>query len=92
MYAELENRRKKDNNILWYRTEFSGADIEFSFLTFKVTKLGVEKPVAKMNLRGIQQIKKDDIVSKLCPLMAENRRKFWIDYKTSTVSDLTVSE
>ena len=71
VYVRAE--RKRDINILLYRTEFSGAVIE---LNFQVTTLGVEKPVARMNSRGIQQIIKDNIVSKLYTLMPENRRKF----------------
>ena len=90
VYVRAE--RKRDSNILWYTTKFSEADIEINFLTSKVTKVGVEKPVARMSSRRIQQIKKDDIVSILCPFMPENRRKFWIDLKTFNVGDLTVSE
>lgn len=93
VYVRAERCEKgKRQNILWYRTEFSGTDIELNFLNTKAMKQGVAKPAVNSVERGVPQAKKDDIISKLCPLMPENRRKFWNELKTSYVEDLTTTE
>lgn len=52
---------------------------ELNFLFAKHTKNPLQLPEARENARGVPKEKKDDIIKKLCPLMPENRRKFWLE-------------
>ena len=60
-----------------YKKEFHGPDITLNFLIAHTCKVGVQKPDASTEARGIPQAKKDDITYKLTILMPENRRIFW---------------
>jgi len=71
-----------------YKTDFTSASFrELKFLTAKATK-GMTMPPARVNARGIPQEKKDDILSKLVPLMPPNRKAFWADIPVANVPDL----
>src|SRR5688572_24313625 len=50
---------------LVYKTEFHGPNITLNFLIARTCKVGVQKPNARTEVRGIPRAKKDDIISKL---------------------------
>jgi len=82
----------RGQRVLTYKTEFGGEGIELNFLTAAAHKSGVQKPAAKVSPRGIPQIKRDDITSKLGALMPASRRKFWSDIPISDAVDLVTSD
>ena len=58
---------------------------------FIATK-GQNLPPSRKMQRGIPESKKNDIISKLSPLMPENRRGFWQNIPCSSVVDLITEE
>jgi hypothetical protein len=64
---------------LYWKTSYDGDWSEGHFMKIKLAKSLLEGslPEARDSPRGISQAKKDGIIKKLCPLMNENRRRFW---------------
>jgi hypothetical protein len=74
--------------ILSYKIAFGSNDIPLNFLTTAAQKSGVQKPSPRCTQRGISQIKRDDIISKLGRLMPPNRLKFWLELPIADVVDI----
>jgi len=72
-----------------YKVKPEGDEKSYDFLAKKFKMIN---PPHRKNNRGVSQIKKRDIVSKLCPLMPIIRRGFWEMLPVSEVSDLIDSE
>jgi hypothetical protein len=79
---------RRGHNSLVYRTHFDGPDIPLNFLNVRATKSGIQKPACRMTLRGIPLDKKNDILTKLGPLMPENRKLFWQNIPVTDAADL----
>jgi hypothetical protein len=77
---------------LKYKAEFNGQDNILNFLKAGAAKTGIQKPMSRTVARGIPQIKKDDILSKLGELMPPSRRKFWQELPVANVADLVENE
>ena len=60
--------------------------------TASIATKGQNLPPSRKTQRGIPKSKKNDIISKLCPLMPENRRGFWQNIPCSSVVDLITEE
>lgn len=74
---------------LHYKIKFEGESNELSFLkSGYLMKKSVLTPEKRKAERGVNHLKKADIISKLHPLMPENRRAFWLDLNTSEEPDL----
>jgi hypothetical protein len=79
---------RRGHNSLVYRTHFDGPDIPLNFLNARATKFGIQKPACRMTLRGIPLDKKNDILTKLGPLMPENRKLFCQNIPVTDAADL----
>lgn len=81
---------KRGSFNLHYKKSFSSENsFELSFLkSGYLKKKSVPKPDRLRNNRGVNELKKSDIVAKLLPLMPQNRRDFWINLTTSDKPDL----
>jgi len=55
-------------------------------------KATIEQTIVRTSARGIQCIKKDDILSKLGAILPANRLQFWQTSPTSDVEDLILTE
>jgi len=79
----------KGSRSMYYKLDPCGNELECNFLTkkFKLTQ-----PVSKSVSRGIPGVKKTDIVTKLCPLMPEQKQQFWRDLTVCDVPDLIDSD
>uniref|UniRef100_A0A6P7HCL4 Uncharacterized protein LOC114349158 n=1 Tax=Diabrotica virgifera virgifera TaxID=50390 RepID=A0A6P7HCL4_DIAVI len=65
---------------------------ELDFMTKKGAEKAKSPPIFRTAPRGICSAKKQDIITKLLPLMPENRKRFWLDLPESDVPDLCVSD
>lgn len=79
-----------------YLTYFDNYNLEdpktLSFLKAKPERDGIPKPLPCTKARGINKNKKEGIINKLCPLMAEGRRQFWYNIDVDdNVNDLNSS-
>ena len=61
---------------------------ELDFWKAKIIKRGFPPVEVHENPRGIPHSKKDDIITKLVPLMPKSRRQFWEKLAVSDVNDL----
>ena len=59
----------RGNRQLFYKTAFDGEDLPLNFLIANAMKNGISMPLPRTVPRGIPQIKKNDIISKLGALM-----------------------
>ena len=74
--------RRGSRNIHFKLTHDDVGFREFDFLK-KSYVLEAKPPLLHMSGRGIPEDKKTDIIEKLCPLMPQNRRQFWLDLSVS---------
>lgn len=78
-------RFAKGSRCMHYKLKPDDSEQEYNFLTkkFKLTE-----PRSRNGNRGIPCTKKNDIVSKLCPLMPDAKQQFWKCLPVSDVPDL----
>ena len=72
--------RKGTTKKFYYKKSHDAADYEE--LDFVMNKAGLNTPPSKSANCGVGGDKKQDIVSKLCPLMPESRQSFWTNLPT----------
>lgn len=75
---------RRGSTVMHFKRRHS--DIEFSPFDFLMKKFKpgtVAHQPLRANARGIPTAKKDDIISKLLPLMPDNRQGFWTSLKCS---------
>ncbi|KAJ8364805.1 hypothetical protein SKAU_G00136360 [Synaphobranchus kaupii] len=66
--------------------KLSHADAHFTELDFLQKKFQLKMPTAlRPQDRGVEEAKKSDIITKLCPLMPPNRRVFWCSLPVSNI-------
>lgn len=85
--------RRGDYNLL-YRNDSCGPVgplLQLNFLTNKAYKEGIQIPPSRLSYRGIDKDKKNGILTKLVPLMPDNRKQFWRDIPVNDVPDLNTS-
>ena len=93
-YPLLENvvvvEFRKGSSVMYWKEDMRLVDFqkgEFLQKKFVKSMKQYDFPV-KVVPRGIPDVKKKDIVAKLCPLMGWQRRKFWESIPTNVVVDL----
>lgn len=79
--------RKSSWSVWLKKSHIQEAFEEFDFMKKKSMK-PMNPSLLRPQARGIPRGKKEDIITKLCPLMPENRREFWNELLTSEVPDL----
>lgn len=81
---------KRGSLDLHYKKDFSEQESKsLSFLkTGYLKKKSVPKPPQRTSDRGVNEIKKSEILKKLLPLMPQNRHAFWLNLPTSDLPDL----
>nr|CAI5858334.1 unnamed protein product [Callosobruchus analis] len=63
-----------------YKTAFEHEEYKvLDFLNNKATKNGAEKPTARIRNRGVDESRKNVIISTLKPIISETRLQFWKD-------------
>lgn len=63
-----------------YKTSFDQEHFEtLDFLNTKSIKNGIEKPPERTQNRGIDESRKNTIISTLKPIISETRMQFWRD-------------
>jgi len=79
----------KGSRDMQYKVQPDGDELQYSFLT---KKFPLTEPPQKCN-RGIPSVKKNEIVTKLCPLMPDDsKRAFWASLPVSDSVDLIDSD
>lgn len=82
----VEIQLRRGSRELHYKGDHDEA--EFSPLDFLKKKFTFQLPEPlRDGCRGIEPVKKEQIIQKLCPMMPENRRSFWNTLETSDVSE-----
>ena len=80
--------RKGSFHMFW-KSDFEAKQFNHGeFLQKKFIKSIKTEFPARQAPRGIPELKKNDIITKLCPMMNEQRRSFWEGLPTTNVSDL----
>ncbi|CAG4978246.1 unnamed protein product [Parnassius apollo] len=69
--------RRGSNSMFYKNSHEIEEQIELDFLRIKNLKIGIPLPKQKLSPRGITSERKSAILSKLGPLMPDNRRGFW---------------
>lgn len=64
-------------NVLYYKNSFSEDVTSLNFLTALVYKKGMSKPQCKDKCRDIALERKNNLISKLRPIIPANRMTFW---------------
>lgn len=83
---------RRDSKLLYFKKDHDASDFcEFDFLKVKAAISKLPDPL-RNSARGIPQSKKDGLLTKLCPLMPENRRQFWSSLATNVVADLIIED
>ena len=79
MLADLvQVQVRRGSSLLYYKQNHDEA--EFKSLDFLRKNFSLEKPPAlRDGCRGITEDRKAAIIAKLCPMMPQNRRRFWND-------------
>ncbi|CAG4952375.1 unnamed protein product [Parnassius apollo] len=65
------------NSMFYKNSQDTEEQIELDFLRIKNLKIGIPLPKQKLSPRGITSERKSAILSKLGPVMPDNRRDFW---------------
>ncbi|CAG4950997.1 unnamed protein product [Parnassius apollo] len=65
------------NSMFYKNSHDTEEQIELDFLRIKNLKIGIPLPKQKLSPRGITSERKSAILSKLGPVMPDNRRDFW---------------
>ncbi|XP_045544224.1 uncharacterized protein [Salmo salar] len=82
--AEIQLRR--GSRSLFYKVSHEEKD--FTELDFIMKKVTLETPsTLRTQDRGIEESKKMDIITKLCPLMPANRRQFWNALAVNSIAE-----
>nr|XP_053621942.1 uncharacterized protein LOC128681791 [Plodia interpunctella] len=82
--------RRGSKSMFYKNSHDTEEQIELDFLRVKNLKIGISSPKQKLSPRGITSERKSAILSKLGPLMPDNRRGFWKNLPVSDSSaDLT---
>ena len=85
----VEVRFSRGSRNILYKTSYTGSYQTLDFLKKKFHP-AMPNRLLRAEPRGIPSGKKDDIISKLCPLMPASRRVFWQDLNEDDVPDLGV--
>lgn len=67
----------RGSNEIFYKTEFNGEQIKLNFLTAKTQKEGVPKAVSRKVPRGVDKLRKNNLIKKLGDIVPKNRLAFW---------------
>lgn len=82
------NSKRAVSGSIWTNKSYEDEHfVEFDVLKKKVDLRTNPQPI-RPESRGIPVAKKGDIITKLCPLMPENRRVFWDQLLFTEMSDL----
>ena len=83
---------RRGENVLYYKNTFSDEFTLLNFLTAKFYKEGISKPDCKTDCRGISAERKSTLISKLRPIIPENRMNFWEELNiTKSNMDLDIN-
>lgn len=79
----VEVEFKRGERIMSYKQSFEGPSITLNFLNHKNFKTGITMPKCKGVPRGMSNIRKQTIVTKLGPIFPPNRLGSWEALPTS---------
>ncbi|KAG5858450.1 hypothetical protein JTB14_009918 [Gonioctena quinquepunctata] len=75
---------QRNKKILWYKNKFSDEPLELNFLTAKYySKSNIPKAAQRNRNRGISAERKNNLISKLRPIIPANRLAFWEELQVS---------
>ncbi|KAG5858346.1 hypothetical protein JTB14_029657 [Gonioctena quinquepunctata] len=80
VFVQFQRNKKS----LWYKNKFSDEPLELNFLTAKYySKSNIPKAAQRNRNRGISAERKNNLISKLRPIIPANRLAFWEELQVS---------